>query len=292
MLRTCHSPDVQVILSKKSTSRTDTALHALTAPPDITPADRLGVTVFFSVLAHLIVILGVTFASEALPERRVETLDVVLVPPRPAERPDQADALAQANQDGGGLGDRKARSAAPPPAPAARTASAGDDTILGDLTRSDASNPTHDVGTDQPMRRSQAIAARSAEIDRRLDSYPRHPRRKWISARTREHKFATYMDAWRRKVERIGNLNYPDEATRLGLSGNLLLDVALNPDGTVEDVVLRRSSGHRVLDEAAIRIVKLASPFAKFPDSVAREVDVLHIVRTWAFHSGNRFSSP
>ena len=100
------------------------------------------------------------------------------------------------------------------------------------------------------------------------------------------------MDAWRRKVERVGNLNYPEEAERLGLSGNLLLDVALNPDGSVEDVVLRRSSGRRVLDDAAIRIVKLASPFTRFPEDIAQEVDVLHIVRTWVFHSGNVFASP
>ena len=99
------------------------------------------------------------------------------------------------------------------------------------------------------------------------------------------------MDAWRRRVEHIGNRNYPDEATRRGLSGSLLLEVAVNPDGTVESITLRRSSGHAVLDDAAIRIVRLAAPFAKFPPGVAREVDVLHIERTWRFHSGNGFSS-
>ena len=100
------------------------------------------------------------------------------------------------------------------------------------------------------------------------------------------------MDAWRRKVERVGNLNYPREAARHGLSGTLLLDVAIKPDGNVEDVIVRRSSGRQVLDDAAIEIVKLASPFARFPDDIAQEVDVLHIVRTWIFHSENRFSSP
>ena len=142
------------------------------------------------------------------------------------------------------------------------------------------------------MSRSLAIAALSAEIDRKLRAYAERPRRKWISARTREHKLAAYMDAWRRKVERIGNLNYPDEAARRGLSGNLLLEVAIKSDGTVEEIVLRRSSGERVLDEAAIRIVKLAAPFSKFSESIGEEVDILHIERTWIFLSDNRFTRP
>jgi len=91
------------------------------------------------------------------------------------------------------------------------------------------------------------------------------------------------MDAWRAKVERVGNLNYPDEARRQKLSGSLLLDVALNPDGTVNDIQLRRSSGQKVLDDAAMRIVRLASPFAPFPKDIEQEVDILHIERTWQF---------
>ena len=114
----------------------------------------------------------------------------------------------------------------------------------------------------------------------------------WISARTREHEFAAYLDAWRRKVERVGNLNYPDDAARRGLSGDLLLEVALNPDGTVEDIALRRSSGQRILDEAAVRIVHLAAPFERFPEAIAREVDILHIQRTWVFHANRRFPDP
>ncbi len=99
------------------------------------------------------------------------------------------------------------------------------------------------------------------------------------------------MEAWRQKVERIGNLNYPDEARRRKLSGNLLLDVALNPDGSINEITLRRSSGERALDDAAVRIVKLAAPYAKFPDDIRKDVDILHIERTWQFLSGNRFVS-
>ena len=135
------------------------------------------------------------------------------------------------------------------------------------------------------------MAALEAEIERDLRAYAARPRRKWISASTREHRFATYMDAWRRKVERIGNLNYPEEAERRGLAGDLLLDVAIRPDGTVEEITLRRSSGERVLDEAAIRIVETAAPFSEFPKDIAEDVDILHIERTWIFHSGGATTS-
>ena len=150
--------------------------------------------------------------------------------------------------------------------------------------------PTETVSAAALVNRSLAIASLNAEINRRLKAYAERPRRKWITARTREHKYAAYMEAWRQKVERIGNLNYPDEARRRKLSGNLLLDVALNPDGSINEITLRRSSGERVLDDAAVRIVKLAAPFAKFPDAIREDdVDILHIERTWQFASGDRF---
>lgn len=152
--------------------------------------------------------------------------------------------------------------------------------------------PTTETLTAETLiNRSLAMASLSAEIDRRLKAYAKRPKRKWITARTREHKYAAYMEAWRQKVERVGNLNYPDEARRANLSGNLLLDVALRPDGSVHEIILRRSSGQKVLDDAAIRIVNLAAPFARFPKSIAEETDILHVERTWQFLSGNRFSS-
>ena len=310
-------------------------MHALTALPDVSPSDRLGVTTFFAVLAHLIFILGVTFVPEDRVERRVTTLDVVLVPRSSETPPDRADYLARANQEGSGDSVEKMRPGTPPPAAAmareapmaaaipgapapappavepraedsarspasARTAvSIVKETPTAEPQRATAAAvpaappaPGHDVDAVPPSTRSAAIAALSAQIERKLRAYAERPRRKWVSARTREHAFAAYMDGWRRKVERVGNLHYPDEAARQGLSGSLLLEVALNPNGTVEEIALRRSSGEPVLDDAAVRIVKLAAPFARFPESIAGEVDVLHIQRTWIFHSGNRFSSP
>ena len=139
--------------------------------------------------------------------------------------------------------------------------------------------------------RAQVIESLSTALDERLQAYAERPRRKWITARTREHAYAAYMEAWRQKVERVGNLNYPNEARRRALSGSLSLDVALNADGSVAEIFLRRSSGEKVLDDAAVRIVELAAPFARFPPSIREEVDLLHIERTWVFSSRNEFNS-
>ena len=288
-------------------------MHALTAHPEISPADRLSVTIVFAVLAHLIFILGVTFVREDRSERRVATLDVVLMPLRAEAAPDHPDYLSQANQDGGGDNVEKVRPEAPPPTPLvegepamAASIAAGApvrteeaprdiDTTSNSVPAPTSISPPVRISDTAPLAsrsRSREIAALSAEIERKLRKYAQRPRRKWISARTREHEFAVYMDAWRRKVEQVGNLNYPDEAVRRRLSGSLLLEVALNPDGTVENIALRRSSGRHILDAAAVRIVRLAAPFARFPDGIAEEVDILHIQRTWIFHSGNRFTSP
>lgn len=138
----------------------------------------------------------------------------------------------------------------------------------------------------QQLVHSFAIANMSAEIQERLDSRAKRPRRKYVSSNTREYKYAAYMEAWRAKVERVGNLNYPEEARRRRLSGNVMLDVAVNRDGSVAEISVRRSSGQPVLDDAAVRSVRLAAPFDALTADITKEVDVLHITRTWSWKSG------
>lgn len=135
------------------------------------------------------------------------------------------------------------------------------------------------------------IASLSAELSDSMRSYAQRPREKRISSRTREYKYASYMHDWIAKIERIGTLNFPDEARRQHLSGSLLLDVALNADGSINNIAVLRSSGYHVLDDAALRIVHLAAPYAPFPAYIRRETDVLHIIRTWEFLSSSQLST-
>lgn len=133
------------------------------------------------------------------------------------------------------------------------------------------------------------IASLSAEIRRKMEAKAQRPRRKFISATTKEYKYAAYMESWRSKVERVGNLNYPEQARQQKLSGSLVLDVALNADGSINEITIRRSSGEKVLDDAAVRIVELAAPYAPFPQHIKDETDILHIMRTWQFINNKGF---
>lgn len=137
--------------------------------------------------------------------------------------------------------------------------------------------------------RGEEIARLNAKLVEDTAAFASRPRRKAISASTQEYKYASYLDAWRRKVEAIGNLNYPEEARRRKLYGNLILQVGVRADGSLEEVQVLRSSGSTILDEAAVRIVHLAAPFAPFPPDIRRETDFLDITRTWQFLSNNRF---
>lgn len=138
---------------------------------------------------------------------------------------------------------------------------------------------------------NREIARLSATLDDKSKAYAKRPRKKFISASTKEYRYANYLEAWRRKVERIGNLNYPDEARRRKLYGHLVLQVEVKPDGSIARINLNRSSGHKLLDDAAIRIVRLAAPFSPFPAEIRKETDRLIITRTWQFLSNNRLSS-
>jgi len=276
--------------------------------------DRLGVSVFGSFLVHMIVILGVTFTVPKLRELPgLPTLEITLVQTASDKRPKDPEFLAQANQDGGGDSDASDIAKNPLPVreispvnrdfptfqsvPQKRVQSEREITTL--LTQEDSrkikardAKPDKKDLQQQPpnlglMARAQIDQERArlnAEISRTWQEYQKRPRHMFLNARTEEYKYAAYMDAWRAKVERIGNLNYPEEAKQRHLTGNLLLDVALNADGTINNISIRRSSGQKILDDAAIRIVELAAPFAPFPPDIRIDTDVLHITRTWKFN--------
>jgi len=123
------------------------------------------------------------------------------------------------------------------------------------------------------------------QVKQSWQAYSEQPRQTYISASTKQFKYANYMNDWVAKVERVGNLNYPDAARRQGIYGKLILDVALRPDGTIYNIAIRRPSGHKILDDAAINIVRLAAPYPPLPDAIRKETDILHITRTWEFLS-------
>lgn len=122
-----------------------------------------------------------------------------------------------------------------------------------------------------------------AIISKQQDEYQKRPKRKFVGGRTKEYKYALYVEAWRQKVEKIGNLNYPEAARDLKLYGQLQMTVSIKPDGSIDSIEVNRSSGHKVLDAAARHIVELGAPYAQFPEDIRKEVDILSITRTWTF---------
>ncbi len=268
------------------------------------PADRLGLAVFLATVLHVLVILGVSFNPGKPPVQSLPTLDITLVQTASKTAPKDADYLAQANQDGTGNVKEQVRPQSPKPEPQMQSIALP--TPEQDLTpqttpnvvqplhsnaRDHAEPETQPLSATQLIDRSMEIASLSAELSESVRSYAQRPREKRIYSRTREYKYASYMHDWIAKVERIGTLNFPDEARRQHLSGSLLLDVALNADGSINNIAVLRPSGHRVLDDAALRIVHLAAPYAPFPDYIRREIDVLHIIRTWEFLSNSQLST-
>ena len=119
------------------------------------------------------------------------------------------------------------------------------------------------------------------------------PKKRTLSASTKEYAAAAYMRGWEMKVERIGNFNYPQEAKRKGINGSLMLTVDINPDGSVppDGIVISRSSGHKILDDAAVRIVRLGAPYSAIPDNVLKDSDMLTIIRTWKFETNRGLSA-
>ena len=303
-------------------------LTPIARPPVITPADRLGMTLCLAIITHAVIVLGVTFTSEDDILPNFSSMDIILVQQK-SDAPEEAKLLAQANLQGGGDSDEavtpsaplsspfpgnEAVIASPPPVKkSAHPPKADPDTAAivamgntADMAVStDKIDKNEESTSEQPEQQLQVkeptpsaaaliassyqIAALSAEVERKLEAKAQRPRLKFISASTKEYKYAAYMESWRAKVERIGNLNYPEAARQQKLSGSLILDVGLKPDGSIHEINLRKSSGHKLLDDAAIRIVELASPYSAFSDGMKDETDILHITRTWQFLDSKGF---
>ncbi len=284
--------------------------------PRISAGDRFGFTLFLSALINVIVILGVTFnpLDREDNDSMAPTLEVILVPNRSERAPENADYLAQSNQEGGGDAPDKRRPTTPNPA----MVTTADDTSSPEFMPQIKQQPTpediqrevltaersdHVAPSKKPqspqvpelktptaaelMARGAEIARLNASLGEQLEINAKRPKPKFITgANAKEYKYASYMADWERRIEKFGSINFPDEARRRNLHGNILLDVAINPDGTVVDVTIRKSSGIKILDDAALRIVHLAAPFAPFPPAFLKDFTVLHITRTWQFLPG------
>jgi len=135
------------------------------------------------------------------------------------------------------------------------------------------------------------ISASDAALSNQVSNFEKQPRRKYIGARTKEYKYALYAEAWRQKVETLGNMNYPEEAREKKFSGQLRMTVSLKPDGRIDNIEINQSSGFKILDDAAKRIVELGAPYAPFPEDIRKEVDILSITRTWTFSKDETLSS-
>ena len=135
------------------------------------------------------------------------------------------------------------------------------------------------------------ISASDATLSNQVSNFEKQPRRKYIGARTKEYKYALYAEAWRQKVETLGNMNYPEEAREKKFSGQLRMTVSLKPDGRIDNIEINQSSGFKILDEAAKKIVELGAPYAPFPEDIRKEVDIISITRTWTFSKDETLSS-
>lgn len=282
--------------------------------------NRLYVAIAISMAIHIFILMGLKFKLPDPPFNNIaKSLEVILVNSKSDQKPAEAKVLAQSNLDGGGNVDENRRAKTPfPVLPQSKpsnnlqeatqktkrleeevkrlmTAAKSKPQIPQTnivQTQTEVKQPIQLDSTDL-LQRSLEIARLEAQIAKEHEEYQKRPKRKFIGARTREYRFARYVEDWRMKVERIGNLNYPEAAKKEKLYGSLQLTVGIRSDGSLESIGIDRSSGFKILDEAAIRIVRIAAQngFAAFPPEISRDTDILHITRTWVFARSDKLHS-
>lgn len=278
--------------------------------------ERFNFTMFLSVAVHGILIFGISFGA-VQSTSEMPTLEITLAAHHSEIVPNRADFLAQANQLGSGSLTEDAPAVAPTspfqadyesatlqavqPMSPEQTATQRDGSTELVTTSANARKQFNDALTvtdegdaqvSTPDSSRLAIASLMAQLDSQVQEYARRPRRVVLTAAaTQRSEDALYLDGWRRRIEAIGNLNYPDAARRQKLYGSLRLLVSILPNGSIQKTEILQSSGHAVLDQAALDIVMLASPYEPFPPELSKKADIVEIIRTWRFHEGDALRS-
>ena len=279
--------------------------------------DRLGLTLFFALALHAIIILGISFdIINLLPDETMPTMEITLVHSHSKEAPEDADYLAQANQKGGGNMEERVRPSSPLsnpyPTPEDGLAPHSDlalsppplkkstqqtEIMTADQSpfvteskefKRDLPTDTKSLKAAQLYERSRQIARLRAEIQQLKQAHTRTKHHTYATGtNAKEYRFASYIEAWRDKVEKFGSLNYPEQAIRNNINGELLLDVAINPDGSIQSLRILRSSGKSILDNAAKDIVTMAAPYPPLTKEILKDTDILHISLVWHFRVKN-----
>jgi len=263
--------------------------------PTLNPSQRLTYAMGLAALAHALVILGIEFIEPRPPSSPAMPALEIVLSTAGLEAPPDDDAEYFGTVDQAGVGNTtdqvRARLPEPELAP-----SPGDD-----VSGSDPREPSPLSGSEE----RDLIATRQNEEQRILqDLLPeqpssvaaarqiltlapaatsRNPRERFLSVNTRQTLFAEYLVDWKSKVERVGTLNFPDEARRLHMEGSPVLEVALKSDGSIAEILVRESSGEKSLDLAAVRILRLASPFDPFPRELTERFEILRFAYEWRF---------
>jgi protein TonB len=289
------------------------SIRSVAVRPRISASDRLGFTLFLALTLHAIVVLGVGFTqSERSNAEPLPSLDIIIANSKSFDTVENPDYLAQVDQAGGGNADEKARPSAPvsAPTPIDQKGLSDQDRIelrkqqitlskLYFLTQQEADSAiqkarqSHAQDADSnpasaAEQRASKIARLQAEIREMTINYAKRPRILTLTASTRKAVEASYLASWVQKIEKTGNLNYPDEARLQKLEGRLRMSVRINADGEMLDMQITSSSGAPILDEAARQILRMSQPFPAFSDELRERADQIVIIRTWDFKS-NRF---
>lgn len=281
--------------------------------------ERVSFSLFLSIVIHLIIVLGVGFTAykkSAIPP----TLEITLAQHTSVDEPEQADFLAQHNQLASGTLEQRRELTADAhaefadtrinpvkPLPSIQTTALQKreqkPVVTTTTTQKNKSSTTPEelhpeesvaIKGEQAtvMDFTTELASLQAKLDRQRQQYAKRPRvRTLTSVAAKSSVDAEYLYRWQEKIEMLGNLNYPEEARRKHLYGNLRLLVTVLPNGNVAKIELLKSSGHVVLDQAAMRIVRMAAPFPPFPDALKKDIDRLEIIRTWRFEKGDIMST-
>ncbi len=308
---TCSSFILSIVLNNLAGNRPfKLDMTAIASSTQVTSTDRLGMTLFLATILHGIVILGVSFKMNKIDDvQMTKPLDVVLVHTRSDEAPDRAKKIAQFNQQASGSQLQGSDPSSPVssefPMPALGLAATPQPPRASEIEQAPAQKRLHtrqavekvvsdtrtqpqkqaEIPKERELRlREMRIAQLAAELEERQRRYAERPKIHFIDASSAKSAVeARYVDDWVQRVEAIGNLNYPEKAKKDRISGKLILNVLLDNDGSVLKVQIAVSSGSRVLDEAAVQIVKLSSPFPAFPKAMREKYDQLMITRTWQF---------